>query len=201
MPFGELTGSHYVPVRLTNPLILALLGCTETCRNVLYGSEKPEVGSSTLPLTTTWDPCLAGVHLVPVLGNVPETGRTGASTGARSLSTAKSRANRTNVLPQSRAQVSMPWAIPTAGDRPLAARPYVALLLYLWVVWGRLRGCTLCAPWIRAVQRLDNRGRNTGCRTTERDDASGPDTNRKLSTFLRRSVHGFIGLGVPPRVC
>ena len=70
-------------------------------------------------------------------------------------------------------------------------RPYVALLLYLWVVWGRLRGCTLCAPWIRAVQRLDNRGRDTGCRTAERGDASvtrhDPSLNAFTSTMSGRS--------------
>ncbi len=52
VPFGEPTTSQYIPVRLTNPAKWDVARCTETKRDIHYGSEKPEVDGSTPSLTT-----------------------------------------------------------------------------------------------------------------------------------------------------
>ena len=42
VPFGEPTASQYIPVRFTIPRKCDLLERTETYRDILHGSEKPE---------------------------------------------------------------------------------------------------------------------------------------------------------------
>jgi hypothetical protein len=60
VPFGEFTGFHYVALEFTNPMKWHPVTCSETWRDILYGSEKPEVDGSTPSLTTTEIPCPAG---------------------------------------------------------------------------------------------------------------------------------------------
>lgn len=48
VPFGEFTGFHYVALDVTNPKWHPVT-CSETQRDILYGSEKPEVDGSTRP--------------------------------------------------------------------------------------------------------------------------------------------------------
>jgi len=52
VPFGALSTSQYIPLRFTNPQKWDLLGRTDTDRDILYGSEEPEVDGSMPSLTT-----------------------------------------------------------------------------------------------------------------------------------------------------
>jgi hypothetical protein len=52
VPFGEFSGLHYVALGFTNPMKWNPVTRSETYRDILCGSEKPEVDGSTPSLTT-----------------------------------------------------------------------------------------------------------------------------------------------------
>jgi hypothetical protein len=60
VPFGEFTGFQYIALGVTNPTKWHPVTRPGTKRDLHYGSEEPEVGSSNLPPTTNRTLCTAG---------------------------------------------------------------------------------------------------------------------------------------------
>ncbi len=60
VPFGEVPGVHYVALEVTKPMKWHPVTCSETQRDILDGSKKPEVDGSTPSLTTAEAPHSGG---------------------------------------------------------------------------------------------------------------------------------------------